>query len=723
MFSERLVKITRESLQYNTSSQHIDGSLRPFKLEAVLIYPAKNQIEINHITKKVQPKAMAVLAYLANNRDRVISSNELIEELWVGRIVTQSSVQKSINTIRKLLTEHIPDKTIIENYSKKGYQLCLSPEFFDIEEQPHEQAINRSKPISYIAIVFSAIIILGLAYLANSYLSEGSTLRIEKNHKVNFIKSRAFSEPPLEANLILPHPNNVDLLVARSEIQNASENIDTLLIKNTQTQEDWRIASTAGKWKQTAWSPNGKHLVAIEQQAEALQPTPFSFYGNVPLLYTFHIFTLNFSSKKLEEKQLLSQWHGNISSVTWLNNEEFEFIATQGESTTFQRYKYFPNGQTLDLIEPNPSILLPSYSAAHDKFVALVTEHKNANQIHFTDKQQQVISSWPINAKVTELSWIPDGSGVIISNQHESEITLLYVNGEQNNISLDKGHTLSQAGVRFSADGQKIYYPTTKPHQELLYHSFSSPLDSDEPIKLPGSSGIFELESNRLIYVNKSPSGVQIWQVAQDNKNEMLAELTGRSFSDLIWLSNKGFVYKADSVLYYYGLGTNTIERVLSDAYSIEPIYFDMASNQLIALVEVAQAKNLWLLDLNKNSRKQLTFGSIGSVKLAEQKIYYQYIGQKGLWNLNIPSLNTTQTSKHIPLNSKLLFVDETTSYFISGSKCAESDIFIQYHADTNPTVFMQRVSSQVTTLDFHPQKGLISKRCKPHPTTINVLE
>ena len=710
-------------MQHTTSSQIIDESLRPFRLGPVLIHPAKNQIEINHTTKKLQPKAMAVLAYLANHNDRVISSDELIEVLWVGRIVTQSSVQKSINTIRKMLAEHIPDKTIIENYSKKGYQLCLKPEFVESNEHEHTSTLPISKLTRYKALTFPVIALLVLAYFINDDASSGKMLTPNSNHKVNFSKSGGFSERPLQANLILPHPNNADLLIARTEILNVPESLDTLLIKNTQTQEDWRIASTTGKWKQTAWSPNGKHLVAIEQQEDALQPKPFSFYGNVPLLYTFHIFTFDLSSKKIEEKQLLSQWHGNINSVTWLNNEEFEFIATQGESTTFQRYKYFPNGQALDLIEPNPAILLPTYSAASDKFVALVTEHKSASQIHFTDHQRQLISSWPIDFKVMELSWIPDGSGVLISNQHRSELILLYVNGEQTSISLNTIHAPPKTSVRFSADGQKIYYATSEQNQELTYHSFTHPNKQDEPIEIAGSQATLASENNELIYAYIAPSGAQIWQVSQDNRNKMLTELTGRSFSDLIWLSNQGFVYKADSVVYYYDLATNTIQRVLSEAYNIEPIYFDMVSNKLIALVKEAQTKNLWVIDLNKNSRKQLTFGTIGSIKFVEQNIYYQYIGQKGLWELNLSSLNTTQISKHVPANSKVVFVNETTSYFITGSQCAESDIFIQYHADEYPSIFMHKEFSNLTTVDFHPYKGLITKQCKPYPTTINVLE
>ena len=92
------------------------------------------------------------------------------------------------------------------------------------------------------------------------------------------------------------------------ESQSNKQNIQALLINNKHKIDDWRLATTKGQWLHMAWSPNGNHLVAIEQQDYNLQPKPRAFYGRVPSLYTIHIFTLNLATRKLEEKQLLSQF-------------------------------------------------------------------------------------------------------------------------------------------------------------------------------------------------------------------------------------------------------------------------------------------------------------------------------------------------------------------------------------------------------------------------------
>ncbi|MGJ8680823.1 winged helix-turn-helix domain-containing protein [Paraglaciecola sp.] len=510
-----------------TNSQYDDELLRPFKLGLVLVCPAKNQIQINEVTKKVQPKAMAVLAYLANHKDRVISSEELIEALWAGRIVTQSSVQKSINTIRKLLADHLPDQIVIENYSKKGYQLVLNPEFRQSTEMLIKADATPSLLKSYKVIATIVIFMIFSTFIGYLYTTDLSHFP-ERQHKTLFTKNQAMDAPVLNASFVLPHPINEDLLYSRNEILNKRESLQVLMIKGSQSLEEWRLASTKGVWVQSAWSENGRHLVAIEQQESNLQPLR-SFYGQVPLLYTIHIFTLNLTTRTLEEKQLLSQWHGRINSVTWSNNESFEFVATQGENTTFQRFKYSPNVQTLELVEPTPTTQLATYSVAHGNLVALSSQRKNGSEIHFIDKRQQVKSSWAIDFKVSELSWIPDGSGVLISAAGLPKLTLLYLNGEQVNIPVDVSNIEQSLKARFSSDGQKIYYANNQSKGELILERIKDRTDETQAKVVTGELGILSQNGLGIIYVKRGSSGIQIRKIDRVQKNKHFQQTTRRN--------------------------------------------------------------------------------------------------------------------------------------------------------------------------------------------------
>ena len=100
-----------------------------FYLGEMKVLPSRNTIILGDRQMILQPKVMAVLDYLAQHQERVVSGDELLAELWKGRIVTPGSVQKSINSLRKALSEICGDQEMIVHYSKRGYQLVTKPVF------------------------------------------------------------------------------------------------------------------------------------------------------------------------------------------------------------------------------------------------------------------------------------------------------------------------------------------------------------------------------------------------------------------------------------------------------------------------------------------------------------------------------------------------------------------------------------------------------------------
>ena len=50
---------------------------------------------------EVEPQVFDLLAYLVQNRDHVVSKDELLEAVWNGRIVSQSALTSRINAARK----------------------------------------------------------------------------------------------------------------------------------------------------------------------------------------------------------------------------------------------------------------------------------------------------------------------------------------------------------------------------------------------------------------------------------------------------------------------------------------------------------------------------------------------------------------------------------------------------------------------------------------------
>ena len=61
-----------------------------------------------------------LLIYLIENRDRVVSKDEIFEAVWSGRIVSESALTTRINAVRKAVGDSGAAQRLIRTYSRKG---------------------------------------------------------------------------------------------------------------------------------------------------------------------------------------------------------------------------------------------------------------------------------------------------------------------------------------------------------------------------------------------------------------------------------------------------------------------------------------------------------------------------------------------------------------------------------------------------------------------------
>ena len=52
-----------------------------------------------------EPKVLSVLSYLVRHRDRVVPKEELLDELWEERHVSESALTRVIRDLRRLLDD------------------------------------------------------------------------------------------------------------------------------------------------------------------------------------------------------------------------------------------------------------------------------------------------------------------------------------------------------------------------------------------------------------------------------------------------------------------------------------------------------------------------------------------------------------------------------------------------------------------------------------------
>ena len=68
----------------------------------------------------VEPQVFDLLVYLVQNHDRVVSKDDLIDSVWRGRIVSDSTLTSRINAARKAIGDSGADQKLIRTIARKG---------------------------------------------------------------------------------------------------------------------------------------------------------------------------------------------------------------------------------------------------------------------------------------------------------------------------------------------------------------------------------------------------------------------------------------------------------------------------------------------------------------------------------------------------------------------------------------------------------------------------
>src|SRR5581483_2672422 len=68
----------------------------------------------------VEPQVFDLLVHLIENRDRVISKDDLIASVWKGRIVSDSTLDSRINAARKAIGDSGDRQELIRTVPRKG---------------------------------------------------------------------------------------------------------------------------------------------------------------------------------------------------------------------------------------------------------------------------------------------------------------------------------------------------------------------------------------------------------------------------------------------------------------------------------------------------------------------------------------------------------------------------------------------------------------------------
>ncbi len=71
---------------------------------------------------KVEPKAFDLLLFLLQNRDRMVSKDEIIEEIWEGRVVTEATISTCLKAARQAIGDAGKTQRLIKTVRGRGFR-------------------------------------------------------------------------------------------------------------------------------------------------------------------------------------------------------------------------------------------------------------------------------------------------------------------------------------------------------------------------------------------------------------------------------------------------------------------------------------------------------------------------------------------------------------------------------------------------------------------------
>jgi DNA-binding winged helix-turn-helix (wHTH) protein/alpha-beta hydrolase superfamily lysophospholipase len=77
------------------------------------------------ISVRLEPQVFDVLAYFLRNPGIVISRDDLVESVWNGRIVSDSTISTRINSVRRAIGDNDRANRMLETLSKRGYRFAV----------------------------------------------------------------------------------------------------------------------------------------------------------------------------------------------------------------------------------------------------------------------------------------------------------------------------------------------------------------------------------------------------------------------------------------------------------------------------------------------------------------------------------------------------------------------------------------------------------------------
>jgi len=123
--------------------------MRAYTFGPFVLFPDRFVLVRNGAAQQLTPRLLSVLHYLIKHRNRVVTKEELLAEVWRGTFIEEGIVGRTVSTLRALLGDVAERPIYIQTVSRVGYRFVHSVNI-QYPDAAGEGFVGRANEIAFL---------------------------------------------------------------------------------------------------------------------------------------------------------------------------------------------------------------------------------------------------------------------------------------------------------------------------------------------------------------------------------------------------------------------------------------------------------------------------------------------------------------------------------------------------------------------------------------------
>lgn len=579
-----------------------------FYIGSVLVKTKHNQLVIRGNTISVEPLAMSLLVYLAERQSQVVSSEELLKQLWQGKVVSENALHRIVRQLRKALNDDPSNPIFIRTVKKQGYSLIAKV-----------SGLSQKKPS---ALLFASVLFLAIVFSMMVWWWPSPIIPIEVNQIRQLTSLTGFERDPV----LLPDQRS--MLFTH---QPQGELYNNIVFKKLDQTDFEYLTNDYLHYANLTLANDNTHLAFVlrDDQNCSIQYTRISIEereASEPItLFSCNFFSQNSLAWSFDAKYLYFTEHDPellTSRIMKLNISDFS------KQPLFENTKF------------NADYFLASQRGG-DHF-AFVRYDENAMKVLIYNSKTkffEVVKTWDKKIDISAISWSHDNHSILLAG--DNKITRLSLDGELQEINNAAFKDIDQ--LTTDNNGNVIY--STRNHRVRLKEiTLDDPARPEKIISNTSSDEYAAIynKDNQIFYLSdKESSYFRIWRKEQD-KNTLVSDTFVAVFILRLSHNHQSLLsLTLNRELAIFGLAENSNTIVVDDKEIIGS--YNWGRDDLSVFYSRMEKERFQIFNKNITSGEVTRLTQEGGYHMQQygDYLYFNKFNQKGLWQLNLVTKET----------------------------------------------------------------------------------